>query len=250
MDCWVCVDDTDMPGTEGTGRMIQRICGTLEQEKMGVSAPISRHQLFVHENIPFTSHNSAMAFKVHLAKNQSLPRFIEFMAERIEFLSRKGSDPGLAVTLPMGPEDQGRLIDFGKRAKQEILSKEAAQGLARELGIHLSEHGGTGQGIIGALAGLGLRLSGDDGRYRGWYHLGRPGEILQVGTLCSLPFIDRLVTRSGKALMPEEKVSIGSEKTKTVRLDHGQVVVVFPNEEAGQTGILYRTITKEESRQY
>ena len=34
----------------------------------------------------------------------------------------------------------------------------------------LPGYGGTGQGVVGALAGVGLRLYGDDGRFRGWYH--------------------------------------------------------------------------------
>ena len=33
--------------------------------------------------------------------------------------------------------------------------------------LSLSEHGGTGDGVIGALAGVGLRLSGSDGRIKG-----------------------------------------------------------------------------------
>lgn len=70
--------------------------------------------------------------------------------------------------------DPKRLIEFGKMAKQAVTNKQAAYDLARETGIHLSEQGGTGDGVIGAIAGIGLRLSGNDGRYCGWYLLGMP----------------------------------------------------------------------------
>ncbi len=94
--------------------------------------------------------------------------------------------------------------------------------VARQAGIHLSEHGGTGDGVVGAVAGIGLRLSGNDGRYRGWYHLGQPGSIVRVDTLCDFPFIDQLVTSSGTILSTNMSVFIGSEKTKTVRMDSRQ----------------------------
>ncbi len=134
-------------------------------------------------------------------------------------------------------------------AKQAVISKAAAYDLARQAGIHLSEHGGTGDGVVGAVAGVGLRLSGNDGRYRGWYHLGQPGSIVRVDKLCGFTFIDQLVTRSGTILSTDMFVAIGSEKTKTVRMDNKQVVVL-KNEEIEKTGIEYRTITKKEAKQY
>ena len=56
-------------------------------------------------------------------------------------------------------------IDFGYRAKQVVLTKSNAYKLAKKLDIHLSEHGGSGQGVIGALAGVALRLTANDGRF-------------------------------------------------------------------------------------
>lgn len=50
------------------------------------------------------------------------------------------------------------LVDFGRRAKNEVLTKDLAYDLAVKLGVPLSEHGGTGDGVIGAVAGSGLRL--------------------------------------------------------------------------------------------
>ncbi len=105
----------------------------------------------------------------------------------LETRTEKGSDPGLCVAQLSDSLDGESLMDFGKAAKNRVLTKPDAYALAAKTGVHLSEHGGTGQGVVGALAGIGLRLSGNDGRYRGWYHLGRPGDIVSVGSCVNTP---------------------------------------------------------------
>ncbi len=250
MHYWICVDDTDMPGTKGTGWLLQKLCKSLEGRQMGVCSAISRHQLFVHEDVPYPSHNSSMCVEFKPARNTTMQKITDFMGQALEARSQKGSDPGLCVTGPISQKAGEQLTAFGKAAKQRICKKDEAYSLARDLGIHLSEHGGTGDGIIGALAGVGLRMSGNDGRYRGWYHLGNPGDILGVASLCDYPFIDGIVLASGAPLAPEEKVQVGSEKTKTVRLNARQVVVATSNETARETGIPYRIITKAEAKRY
>lgn len=196
----VCVDDTDMPGTKGTGWLLDTICQALEKERIGTCSAISRHQLFVHEDIPFTSHNSAMCVDIWLFPGQTCSGLIDFMAAALEKGAVNGSDPGLCVA--------------------------------------------------GALAGIGLRLSGNDGRYRGWYHLGRPGDLIRVGDLCAHSFIDKVVTKKGQILHPDTMVQVGSEKTKTVRLGFSRVVVVTENENRSDGNSLFCIITKQEAKHY
>jgi len=217
---------------------------------MATCSGISRHQLFVHEDIPFTSHNSAMAMEIRLCPGHTRSELIDFMAAALETESQKGADPGLCVTGPVSPVANEALIRFGRAAKRQISSKDQAYALARELNIHLSEHGGTGHGVIGALAGTGLRLSGNDGRYRGWYHLGTPGDVVCVADLSKYPFIDRVVTQTGQALSPDTMVQVGSEKTKTVRLEFSRVVVVTENKAGKNGGLPLRLLTKEEAKAY
>ena len=57
------------------------------------------------------------------------------------------------------------MAEYGRLAQKEVLVKSQAINLAKKLGVLLSELGGTGEGIIGALASVGLRASGNDGRY-------------------------------------------------------------------------------------
>lgn len=56
----ISFDDTDMIGSIGTGHVLQ---GFLDEMKLDYDF-ISRHQLYVHEEIPYTSHNSSMCAKV------------------------------------------------------------------------------------------------------------------------------------------------------------------------------------------
>ncbi|MEE4363196.1 MAG: hypothetical protein V2J08_04645 [Desulfotignum sp.] len=249
MNYMVCIDDTDMPGTRGTGWLVEDLCNLLAAEKLAVTTAISRHQLFVHHDIPYTSHNSAMGFEMTLGQG-TIEDIMALVTNFLETRTEKGSDPGLCVAPLSGPLNRQKLVAFGKAAKKEVLTKFDAYGLAAASNVHLSEHGGTGQGVVGALAGIGLRLSGNDGRYRGWYHLGRPGDIVSVQSLCAYPFVDQLVTVTGEVLSPDTRVMMGSEKTKTVRLDHKQVIVVAPCEADACPGIVFRTITKKEAKQY
>jgi hypothetical protein len=249
MNYMVCIDDTDMPDTQGTGWLVEDLCHILAAQKLAVTTAISRHQLFVHKDIPYTSHNSAMGFEMTLVQG-TIDGVMDLFKEFLETRTEKGSDPGLCVAQVSDSLDVDTLVAFGKAAKNQVLSKEDAYVLAGKTGVHLSEHGGTGQGVIGALAGVGLRLSGNDGRYRGWYHLGRPGDIVSVQALCDYPFIDALVTCDGQDLPLDTRIMMGSEKTKTVRMSHRQVIVVTPCNEPACPGIAYRTITKKEAKQY
>jgi hypothetical protein len=249
MNYMVCIDDTDMPGTRGTGWLVEDLCNILAAEKLAATSAISRHQLFVHNDIPYTSHNSAMGFEMTL-EPQNYDAVMSLFRTFLETRTEKGSDPGLCVVQLSDSLDGESLAAFGKAAKSRVLTKLDAYSLAARTGVHLSEHGGTGQGVVGALAGIGLRLSGNDGRYRGWYHLGRPGDIISVAALCEYPFVDALVTCDGHDLALDARVMMGSEKTKTVRMGHRQVIVVAPCNDTACPGFAYRTITKKEAKQY
>ena len=136
-----------------------------------------------------------------------------------------------------------KLTGFGRRAKKIVLNKKNACQMATELKIHLSEHGGTGQGVVGALAGVRLRLGGNDGRFRGWYHLGRQGDSMTVRTLKSHDFIDLVRCENGELLTDEPTVSFGSEALKTV-LQDGKRVLLVKRESTGSKPGHWITLTK------
>jgi hypothetical protein len=73
----------------------------------------------------------------------------------------EGSDPGLCVT----DDAPAEVSDFGRRCKTSLVSQDEARDLAARHEIHLEGLGGTEGGVIGALAGVGLAVTGDDGRF-------------------------------------------------------------------------------------
>lgn len=248
MKILVCIDDTDNLETRGTGQLSQIVADRIEENGWGRCTRVSRHQLFVHEDIPYTSHNSSMCFEAEIGE-EHLETIIEFGKSCLEEESAEGSDPGLCVTVNAPSLDRDKLIAFGRDAKKTVLNKEMAYTLAKELGIHLSEHGGTGDGVIGAVAGTGLRLSGNDGRYRGWYHFGLAGDTTTVKELCSHDFIDAVKNVDGQELDENTPLILGDDKVKTVYQD-GHSVVLAAGEAVGNGTTQWTTLTKKEVKAF
>ena len=59
-----------------------------------------------------------------------------------------------------------------------------------------------------ALAGIGLRLSGDDGKIRGKFNLNEPK--LSVAKLTDLPFIEAVLDENFKELAKDEMINLDS----------------------------------------
>jgi hypothetical protein len=57
------------------------------------------------------------------------------------------------------------VTEFGYRVQRQLVTQHKARALAAAHGIPLLGLGGTEDGIIGALAAVGLAASGEDGRY-------------------------------------------------------------------------------------
>jgi hypothetical protein len=129
-----------------------------------------------------------------------------------------------------------------------VLTKEEAYRLAGHLGVHLSEHGGTGGGIIGALAGTGLRLSGNDGRFRGRLKIGDANDVLTVGNVKSLSSVDIVQSLDGYTLNDRDTVRLG-EKVKAVLMGGRTVLLVSPTG-SGNGGPRWHTCTKEQLKKF
>jgi hypothetical protein len=227
MNIYLSIDDTDNLDSPGSGELSEVLANELQDGGLATSCSnISRHQLFVHQDIPYTSHNSSMCFSAVIAE-RNLAEVIRFAKHFLEKAAAPGSDPGLCIASEKQLIDRQSLVDFGQKAKQTILTKQQAYSLAQKLGIHLSEHGGTGDGIVGALAGIGLRLSGNDGRIRGWLRLGTVGQTTNPKALCSHPFIDGVVDEQGMDLLEDTEIILAEERLKSVLLNFRQVIPVM-----------------------
>ncbi len=246
----ICIDDTDnIDIKRGTGQLAALLAEEITSQGWGACEPITRHQLFVHPNVPYTSHNSAMCFAVD-TRPDHIADIIQYGGEFLKRERAIGSDPGLCVAVPERLTNPGWLIAYGFSAKQEVLNKDYAYGIAQELGIHLSEHGGTGDGVVGALAGAGLRLSGNDGRFRGKFSIALPGQAVTVADIYAQTYITKVRNKAdGRFLSPNELVEVG-EVVKAVLIDREPVLLVNPLPIPGNQGAVWRTCSKEELKAY
>lgn len=242
----VSIDDTDDLESRGTGELASLIAADLETNGWGKSSFVTRHQLLVHPDIPYTSHNSAMCFAAEI-RADALDKVIAHASSFLARESAAGSDPGLCVAAIDGLAAPDEIIAFGRRAKESVLTKDEAYAAARRLGVHLSEHGGTGQGIIGALAGAGLRLGGNDGRLKGAIPLGSPGGVISVAELSSREGVDAVRTLDGRPLDANEMVRVG-EKVKTVMLEGKAVLLVTAA--AAADGPHWQTCPRQQLKRY
>jgi hypothetical protein len=246
MKVLICIDDTDNLESRGTGDLAEQLSAEIQSRDWGHCEFVTRHQLLVHPDVPYTSHNSSMCFVADIDA-QHLPTLTERAQAFLVEESAPGSDPGLAIAVLERICGETALIDFGKRAKQEVVRKQDAYDLAAALGIHLSEHGGTGHGVIGALAGLGLRMSGNDGRIKGWLQIPHSDGVARVADIVTQFNLGGVRTIDGKLLEQDAMVAIG-EKPKAVFLAGKPFLMVSPLPEAGT--IHWQTSSRRELKQF
>ncbi|GIM29244.1 hypothetical protein CPJCM30710_19100 [Clostridium polyendosporum] len=243
----LCIDDTDSIDSRGTGTLAEIIANTIESSGWGKRYAVTRHQLLLHKDIPYTSHNSSMCFGAEI-EAKYLQNIIDYTVDFLQRESEPESDPGLCVVVVDYLKDNKKLIDFGYKAKRVVLTKENAYDLAKELKIHLSEHGGTGQGIIGALAGAGLRLSGNDGWFKGSHKIKTSDNIIKVSELCSYNNIDKVRSVEGRYLEDDEMIALGN-LVKTVLVE-GEFVLLVDEVNEESCGVKWKTCSKQQLRKY
>lgn len=245
MKILVSIDDTDNIESRGTGELASILASIIQDNAWGTTMPVTRHQLFVHADIPYTSHNSSMCFRADIAP-QHYSAFIQTAQNFLQTESAPGSDPGLCVVKIDELQQKEELISFGFRAKEIVLNKEEAYRIAANLKIHLSEHGGSGLGIIGALAGAGLRLSGNDGRFRGKLKIYSPNGRVSVAEIKKRSYVTVVKTLDGDVLDDNEQIVLG-ETLKAVLLDEEATFLVCPTGKSGENE-KWRTCSKNQLR--
>jgi tRNA(Ile2) C34 agmatinyltransferase TiaS len=156
---YIGLDDTDNKTSRGTGRLARAMAARLA-ERYRVRG-VTRHQLLVDPRVPYTSHNSSAA--IHLLEDGNVD--LSALADEMQAIMlsdfQQGSDPGLCVARTVTPE----MTEFGRRAKTDVVQQSEARDVARRCGCILRGLGGTQDGVIGALAGIGLAATGQDGRF-------------------------------------------------------------------------------------
>ncbi|WP_342678325.1 ABC transporter substrate-binding protein [Methanofollis sp. UBA420] len=227
MTVYVAMDDTDNLESRGTGRLARAVAAALAETYTVYG--VTRHQLFFNEAIPYTSHNSCAVVHLPGAGKADIPEIFETTKEIMLGDFVEGSDPGLAVAA--AEQISPALVAFGKDAKCTVLTQEKARTLSRNLGIRLEGLGGTEDGVIGSMAGIGLASTGNDGRF---LQIGRVREITGPAEADALlgAGIDTICTLDGR---PVDGGTIWCKEGKSVKpCPIGGRAVLYVEEKDGQ----------------
>jgi tRNA(Ile2) C34 agmatinyltransferase TiaS len=158
MKYYIGIDDTDNLESRGTGHLARFMAQALSQdfEVHGVT----RHQLFEDPRVPMTAKNSCACIAFS-GVEYPLAEIAQYARKIMLDDFQPGSDPGLCVASHIPPE----VIAYSRRVQSQIIQQTEPRDLAPKCNIHLEGLGGTEDGVIGALAAVGLFAQGDDGRY-------------------------------------------------------------------------------------
>lgn len=161
MKMFVAFDDTDNIDSDfGTGKLTRWFENELPE---GCTLwGVVRHQLPVLKEIPYTSHNSSACAVIEASAYTAVSELISRAVDHVVKHAAPGSDPGVCVACEDDPAIT-QLMDFGLKCSQRVVTQKEAMNAC--YGIHLSGHGGTNDGIIGAAAAVGLSAYGRSGRF-------------------------------------------------------------------------------------
>jgi tRNA(Ile2) C34 agmatinyltransferase TiaS len=205
MDLLVAIDDTDNrePGCIGTGKLARMLARELGERGLCERTSVTRHQLLVHPDIPFTSHNSSAAILAE-GVQASLDAVADHSRGFLLDHPNAGANPGLCVLAPGAVP--AALHAFARRAQTEVLTLAEADRTAAALDGVVWSGGETGQGRIGAMAGAALRASGEDGRFIGLAGIRGLEGVLSVAEILATSPIARVETLEGEGLSPETRI--------------------------------------------
>ena len=243
MKLLICIDDTDNLESRGTGSIATEIKEIIENEyKNTKTSFVTRHQLLLHTDIKYTSHNSSMAFECTVDKSD-YESIVKRLTDYVREESAEGSDPGIAVlkTDDITIQEELLLIDYGFSVKNIVLDKKIAYDMAEKFNIYLKELGGDGTGVIGALAGIGLRLSKNDGEVKGCVLEFGKNKTYKVKDLLEHEDIDEVISLEEEQPKEDDQVKISWRVKQIIRNGKRSLIVRKENH-------IWITMIKEDLR--
>jgi hypothetical protein len=226
MRVYIGFDDTDVLNSDfGTGKLARRYEQFLPE---GCNLwGVVRQQLLVDAAIPYTSHNSSACVVVDCPDKSYMDTLKSAAVSHIEKMSLPGSDPGLCLAVE-GDLALKDLEAFGLLCTARVVGQRDAMQAAGN--AHLSGHGGTNDGIIGAAAAVGLTASGWSGRFIEYSDLRTFPEQVAVSELWQKNI--RVISLDRDACCPRPEDRVNTKGWLRPRLWGHEVVL--PVKPAGQ----------------
>lgn len=241
----VGIDDTDNLESRGTGFRAREFGRQLMEEGLADVRGISRHQLYVHPDIPYTSHNSALCLDIDW-RGGALGNLIGMCRDYLAHYSADGSDAGFSVAV--FDDIPSEVVAFGQRAKAEVLTKAQAAELAQRSNIHLEGVTGDHGGIIGSLACAGLRKSGHDGRFVWVKGVRDLDGVTTVAQLLGETGIDLLQAKSPEPIRDTDRIDV-APWPRPVLLNH-KAVLLIERAEKTNAECEWKIVPREGTRHY
>jgi hypothetical protein len=200
---FISLDDTDNIESIGTGKLARWLAKDLEESGLVSTTNVTRHQLLVHPDVPYTSHNSCACIEA-VTTNGNLETIAARAKGYLLDHFHEGANPGLCIVRK--DHDLPELFSFGSRAQQEVIDLQEGLALADRIDAYTWRTGETGQGSIGALAAIGLRSSGNDGRFLALQGIRSLGGVVSVSDLLQYTAILTVESQNGSLLADHELV--------------------------------------------
>jgi hypothetical protein len=215
---FIGIDDTDNAESGGTGRVARGIAARLREQFPVLG--VSRHQFLVDDRVPYTSNNSGNVLHL-LTDTADLDQLASWVSELLVECCLPGSDPGLCIA---SSSCAGH--PFGAAVQTRLVSQVEAFAVSDELGVLLRPLGGTGDGVIGALAGTILAAGGHDGRF---VEVGHTRELTSCVTVAELlkAGVREIRTRAGGRVDCGVVDTLGG-RVRPLLQDHAPVLLVDP----------------------
>ena len=131
---------------------------------------------------------------------------LNFALDLLERKCAPSAEPGIAAAFEKDLLSAQELISFGRSAKEIFLKPQQAFWKATLQNVFLKELKSGARGVIGALAGIGLGLSGSDGKIRGKFE--QKESNLSVRELLGLNFIEAVADENFKPLLPGKRINL------------------------------------------
>jgi len=219
MRLYIGMDDTDSKESPyGTGKVARWLEDELPWGCLVWG--VVRQQLLVDERIPYTSHNSSACVVVDIEDDSLSGTIIDIAAKHIERHSVAGSDPGLCICTDVD-NNLHEIKLFSQICTREVVTQTRAMKAATH--AHLSSHGGTGDGIIGAAAAVGLTALGKCGRFIEFGRLRDLADPVEVSALESLGIM--VVSIDRHAPLPSPSDLVHSNRWLRPRLWGGRAIL-------------------------
>ena len=199
------LDDTDNPKTSSTGLLAQRMSLLLQDTGLGTLESITRHQLLLSPQVACTTRNSAICvtFEAEPAKRSELE-----MTCRSFILHEHSAGADAGIALAAWGQITAEVFTWARLAKTRVLTRQEALDIARNSKIAITGLTGKGNGVIGALAAIGLRYRGDDGRFIWIHNINQMSGIYSYAKLMEISSINRIETVRGRTPRPEDKIQL------------------------------------------